>query len=428
MKWKIHREQPLSAIYDSSRPALYAPTGQATFPSMNVNIRQKSIKKRYGYETTVTGKSDMEIQLVANFQQVDGTVKCVFLDQEDVMVKETASGKTYSYRTPNYTTGTITSITSTTVEGNGTDWATAAIAAGDYFIMDDDHTSDEENDANWVKVASVTDLNTLVLASAYTKNGTAYKLRQIYSVPTNERWCYAVVHDKFVFSNGNENVQYWDGTTSKATALDSTNAVKARCMIPYANRLLLADHYISGTREPYTLSWSANGDPTKWASEDVTAGAVDFLETSGTLKGLGIVGAKLLVYREDSFVLGSRTGIDEAPIYFPTEKRGVGLLAPYSLAHFEGTNVFRGKDDFYMIVGENAEPIGGPIREIFDDQVDEEMARDIFVLWDSYRNRVLWFSQTLDYGQVAWVWDYKEDSWTTFKFAHVITGGGVGAI
>ena len=424
--WKKFREQPLTTVYDSTRPALYSPTGQATFPSMNVNVRQKSIKKRYGYETTVTGKSDMEIQIVANYQQADGTVKCCFLDGEDLMVKETASGKTYSYRTPNYTTGTIDSITGTTVEGDSTDWATAAIAAGDYFIMDDDHTTDVENDANWVKVASLTDLNTLELASAYTKNGTDYKLRQVYSVPTDERWVYTVAHDKFIFSNGNENVQYWDGTASKATALDSTNAVKARCLITYANRLIMADSYISATREPYTLSWSKEGDPTDWT--DPTAGSVDFIETHGILKGLGKVGSKLIVYRENSIVFGQRTGEAEIPIVFPTEKIGVGLLAPYSLMHVEGTNVFRGTDDFYMIVGDNPEPIGEPIREIFDDQVDEEMARNIFGIWDSYRNRVLWFSQTLDYGQVVWVWDYKEDSWATFKFHDVITGGGVGAI
>jgi len=74
-----------------------------------------------------------------------------------------------------------------------------------------------------------------------------------YTVPTNERWTWAVVGDKFCFTNGNVNVQYWTGTGSAAD-LNASVAVQARYCIEYANRLFIADY--GATRDPYGVAGS----------------------------------------------------------------------------------------------------------------------------------------------------------------------------
>lgn len=416
--------RPMEHLLDLSYPSLNFPPAKAEWPTKNVKIDSNRIKKRWGYSED--RDLEEEVQQIIIFQKYDRTRYTVYLTATNAAVRETGAGKTFSYITPTYTTGTISGIAGTTVTGSTTAWDTGSgnPEAGDYFIMDDDWTTDEEIDTHWETIASVTDDTHLELDNAYTINGTDYTVRKVYSVPTNERWQYAIVNDKLCFTNGNVNVQYWDGT-GNAADLDATNAKKARYCIEYAERLCLADLEVSGNRSPWTFQWSKNGDPTDWT--DSTAGRIDFLETEDFITGLGKVGNNIIVYKRNHIVIGSRTGDADNPFAFTDTRSGVGCVAPYSIIPAAGTNFFLGRDDFYFMNGTQAEPIGHPIRYKFFDIVSNKDVENVWGFNNVLEKELIWKASTDD-GNLWFVFDYKDKEWTVYEYTDNITGAGRGVV
>lgn len=405
--------RPLEHMYRMDYPSLHGPPSAADWPSMNVDVQKHSIRRRCGYEADRTLKATAIPYVTTKFTNRDGTIETLVLTGTDLLKRETASSKTFSYLTQSYVTGTISSITGTTVEGSGVDWVTAAIAADDEFIMTDDYVSDVEHDANWIPVASVTDSDTLELDSNYTYSGTAYRIRQLYSLPSGERWNYATVDYKFCFVNGNTNAQYYGGSGTAADLTTGDYAKKARYCIEYANRLVVADVEIASTREPWTVQYSKNGDPTDWT--DSTAGSFDLLESQDIIKGFARIGGNLIIFKDDSFHIAHRTGVSTVPIAIPVHKKGVGCYASWSIVHVEGTAMWLARDDFYMMNGDHPEPIGEYIWDKFNAIVSDEAKKDVFGFWNPTKNHVLWVADTIE-GQLVFVFDYKHKEWTTYRY------------
>ncbi len=415
--------RPLEHVLDASAPDLNVMHQFAVYPPLNVRLRRRSIQKRWGYSTTYRDLgAGKEVQAVGIYQLKNGTRNTMYLTNTDLCFKETASGKTWSYKTDTYTTGTVTDITGTTVTGNSTLWNTNA-AAGDFFIMDSDHTTNVEHDSDWVEIASITDDTHLELVSNYTKNGTGYKIRKVYTTPDNEVWFWVTIDDKFIFGNGNTNVQYWDGS-NYATDLDSTTAIKARYGIEFANRLVIAD--FGTTRDPVGIAWSKEGDPTDLTTDN-TAGEAQLLDTTGYITGLGKSYSTIIVYKRESIVFGHRSGDAFFPLLFPRFQEGVGCIAPRSIVPFVSFNAFLGRDDFYMIEGENITSIGEKVREKFFEITEQTEAENTRGFLNEDETQILWFVDTSD-GRVVFGWDYKRREWTVDKFADTITTLGTGAL
>ena len=420
--------RPLEHLYDLSSSAANQELQFAAFPSMNLILNQRSIGKRPGYTLDRTLASSEVPQIIAHYKTRSGNNFTLILTDSNIIKRETATGKTYRYLTPIYTTGTISSLNpaKTVVTGSVTDWinATGRPAAGDYFAIDADLTLDEEFNDAWTEIKSVDSDTQITLETAYAGTATsgAYRIRKVYSIPANERWTYAIVGDKFCFTNGNENVQYWDGAASTAANLDSTHAVKARYCLNYANRLVLADTYISGQREPWTLKWSKEGDPTNWI--DSTAGENDFIGSESYIMGMGKVASLIIVYKRNSIIIGARKGIATDPMTFPTERMGVGCIAPYSIVDALGTNFFLGNDDFYMMNGDYAESIGGKIRDKFFSLTSSTETERVWGGYSEQYKLIIWFATTDDYGQLAFAYDYRNKEWMTLDFYNTITGFG----
>ena len=354
---------------------------------------------------------------------------------------DAVSGGTWSYLTETYTGGTtgqaITNGT-TTVEFTDTSLiAIGVVAADDKFILDlaADHVIDKEpaTGSKWSNIASVTDADTLVLSAAYGGSPTTdeYKIRKVYTTPAGERWTWAIVNDKFCFTNGDTAVQYWDGT-GYASALNSVSANKARYCLNYADRLCLADLYFSEddgvttVRHPWTLRVSANLKPeTYLADGDTTSADYDFLGTDDVITGLGQVGDKIVVYKYNTLIFGNRTGNATAPLEFPTERRGMGCIAPYSIIPVSGTNVFLGSDNFYSLNGDIPEQFGDKIKDKFFDVVSETDRKRMWGKLLPGQRKILWITNTNSgEGQLAWVYDYGNKEWATWKFYQDITGLG----
>ena len=420
MRYKSYLIRPLQHGVDVGASDFNLPFPHGSWGSKNYRIFQSNPRKRWGYDTAdrtnLTG-----CQQVVLFKVTGGTRYTLYLMDGDIALKETAGSNTWSYKTDTYTTGTVTDITGTTVTGSGTAWDTN-VAADDQFVMDDDHSSAVEPDSSWEGIASVTDATHLELDNAYTKNGSTYKIRKVYTTPANERWWYAIVNDTFCFGNGDSHVQTWSGS-NYATDLDATNATKARYGIEFANRLVIADH--GSTRNPQGVAWSKNGDPTNWV--DATAGSATFLDTKDYITGLGKVGGNLIVYFRNGIRPGYKSGIATAPIQFSIYRGGIGSVAPYGLIEANGTNYFIGRKDFYEMVSDRPMPIGKGIRDKFFEVTGHSDVERSIGFPMTLINRVCWVCNTSE-GRLGFIYDYERKEWDISQWNNDIQGFGVGAI
>lgn len=431
--------RPLQQGLDLSVPSMHQGVGTMGWPIQNVAIDQRSIFKRSGYVEDRDLGANVDVQSIIFFVSSSGTTQTIFLTDTNAIKRESSY---WSYITQRLDyTAKIDSISNITVTLKaGETPSTDGVAASDFFILDDDYTAASEPQSAWEEISSAADGGpTITLKSAYTgtvgtwtgSEKTGY-VRRVYSVPDNERWTWAIVQDAsnndlLCFTNGDTHVQKYTGSGT-ATDLDATNATRARYCIEYANRLVLLDTYIDGSRRPFTLKYSKNGDPTNWT--DSSAGEVDLIETEEIGMGLGKVGSNLVVYKTDSLVFGHTTGDPVAPIAFGREVRGIGTPAPYSIVHALGTNVFIGRNGFYIIEGDRAIeiPSSEKIRYKFFDLVNPAEIKRCVGHTNFLKNEVRWFATDTDNQRRCFVWNYKYNEWYHHIYAHNFSCGGKGEI
>ena len=425
--------RPMQRGISTQHPSMNMDASFSGWPTKNVIVDEYSIKKRPGYHTADRNLgSGIGIQQIAIFPLKDGTRFTMYLTPTDLCQKETAGSNTWSYKTATYTTGLITGVSGTTVTGDAdVNWATGSpdLVAGDKFIVNSDHSASIEEDAQWATIASITDDTHLELTASYANATGAYKIRRVYSTPTNERWSYAIVDDQFFFGNGNTNLQAYSGSNYAAdgdTSATSMVAVKPRYMTVFAERLIIADY--GTTRDPLGLAWSGNGDPNTFnATDDTSAGAVAFLESSSPITGLGVVGTQLVVYKKEALIFGSRTGVSTEPLTFVKERPGIGCIAPYSIVPFLGNNAFIGREDFYILESNVPIPIGEPIRYKFFDIVGKTQAEKVWGYHNADDSTVSWFAATNE-GNFAFIWNYVTKEWTVAQYSDEISCAGRGAV
>lgn len=429
--YRIYPVHPLEHAMSTNNPAFYIPSSYSPL-ILNGKIDKSSFQKRWGY--TIDRTLDQAVHAIVLFTLTTGTRYTLYLTETDLCKKETATGKTYSYLTPTYTGGSIASMSGpkTVITGGGTSWATN-VAAGDKFIMNTDHTSDAEPDTDWATIQSVDSDTQITLTSAYTGATTSgnYKIRKVYSVPEDERWTWCIVKDKFCFTNGNVNVQYWDGAASTASSLDSTNAVKARYCMEYGNRLMLGDVYVSGIRQPLTIQWSMEDTPTNWT--DPTAGQLDLFETDDFLTGMGRVGPNMILYKSQSTWVYGRTGDAFNPFQKVLDRRGIGCIAPYSIVDYWGTNYFLGQDDFYFMnsdfpnkVGDNPDRHSLIMHKFFEDVSTTERKR-VWGMVNQEANEISWFANAST-GKFTYTYNTKHDEWYMSQYPDDLFAFGRGAV
>jgi hypothetical protein len=350
------------------------------------------------------------------------------------LIKDNATAGTMFFDTASLAIVSIATVTGgDDVSFTDTGLVVASVETGDKFVINEDHSFNKEPDTSWRDVLSVTDATNLVLSSAYSgATDGPFKIRKVYTTPDGERWVWTIVGDKFVFTNGNTNVQYWDGALGSAADLNTINASRARYCLSYADRLFLADLYFSDDggitviRHPWTLRWSAQGKPETYLLDgDTTSGDIDFLETEDVITGLGQVGNQIVVYKYSTLIFGNRTGVSTSPVEFPTTRRGLGCIAPYSIIPVAGTNVFLGNDNFYSLNGDIPEQFGDKIRDKFFDVVSESDRRRVWGRLLPVQKKIIWIANTNSGdGQLAFVYDPGNKEWATWKYYENITGIG----
>ena len=430
--------RPPDSGLDTSAPSLHLPANINAWPMKNVDIDRRSIMKPWGYNTADRTLNNPCLN-VGMYEMISGTRHTMYLTEADLCQRETAAGKTYSFKTDtgDYDDSVYSVFTDTVTLKAATVADTEDIVAGDFFVLDaDDLTADVELDSNWAEIESVTTAGGFhtVLTLTGTYPGTrgswggiaAWKdmiIRRVYTTPSDDWWSTAVVDDKFCFTNLNTSVQYWDGADYAEDLDAGLVAHKARFCKAYANRLVIADY--GSTRNPIGMAWSKEDDPTDWT--DSTAGTNTFLDSGNRIMGLSRVGQNLVVLREDSVVLAYQTGLPTAPIGFQKDKFGIGCRAPYSSVEFLGFCAFRGQDDFYMIEADQPISIGEKVRPIWEDIVEENEAKYTYGFAVPDYHKTFWRVNTTE-GKKDFVWDWKTRDWSIREFGDQMVSGGMGVI
>lgn len=426
MARKTIRLKPLANIYHLEQAGMNASPLTANWPSMNVMVSSNRIERRWDQELYRTFASGDVIQAIPPYRTNTGTQYTLVLTETDLVKLMGGSGETYQYLTDTYTTGAVTGITGAVITGNASClWNSSGLAAGDKFIVNADHSTAIEPDVNWGTILTVDSDTQITLAASYTGGTTSgsYKARKVHSVPVGERWQFASVNGKFCYVNGNVYGQYWDGTSTYSTNINTTYCNQARYCAAYANRLVIADvyHPDDSARNPWLVRWSKEGDPTDWT--DSTAGFNEFIDSEEPITGLGVAGTNLVVFKKNSYYLGYRTGESTSPLSFPSHMKGIGLYAPASIVSVAGTVAWMGLSDFYFLNGDTAESIGGPVRKKFFDMVADDELESVFGINNSRYNEVLWVANT-DAGQYAFVYNWVDKAWSTYNFSSNLTGLG----
>jgi hypothetical protein len=425
-----------AAIPEIHPPSLFLPFQyNSSTTAVNGRIHQGRYKKRWGFGNQISAVDTGIALNIINFTQKSGSNdKTFYLTPDDFcLISDAGSGFAYKTQAATYTTtAQVDSISSTTVifEGAAT-VSTDGVAAGDYFILDEDN-SGSDPDVSWRSIASVDSETQITLDTSYEKDvgSPAAKdatIRRIYSGPSAagnsyDLWSWCIVEDKLIFTCENDNTQYYDYTLSYATDLDSTNAVKAKFCIPYADRLILANCDSGGSQDPLLIKWSKNNDVTDWT--DPTAGEAQLLDSGEYITGLGILSGYLVVFKPNSIIFGSKTGIPTAPIAFPNEKRGIGAFAPYSIVHADGKIFFMSRTNFYVLDGFEVKPIGNPIKDEIYDNYSQTEIKGFRGFHSPDTNEIWWF-----YGREHWVYayDYAQNLWNFYQMDDTVGhhhGGG----
>jgi hypothetical protein len=425
-------EHGIAAQYPSvGIPGTFAPA------TKNVRVLRNSIRKRWGYTKDRDLGANVDIQGVALYQKQDGTRSTIILTDTDICKREPATGKTFSYLTPIYSTGTTTSVSGTSVTGNGTLWS-ANVSAGDKFILDADHTSDEEPDASWRTISTVNSDTSLTLSASYSGGASGdYRIRKLYSVPSGERWQFCWVGkasgNYFVAVNGSENAQYWDGDAATMATIDATYGQNARYCRSFGDRLILADkndETNTYTRNPFLIGWSTISNPVDLDySDDSSAGRKSFTETGDFITGLGVAGSTLAVFKRDGVHLGYSTDDATWPFNFPVFRPGVGCIAPYSIVEAMGTCFWLGENDFYRLEGDQAIAMGeNAIYKIYD-VINATEAQNCWGFVNQLEHEILWAaSSSGGTAQYVFSYDYKYNEWNMGELADYISAGGIGDI
>lgn len=212
-----------------------------------------------------------------------------------------------------------------------------------------------------------------------------------YSTSDGERWVFSEYGDIIAGFNFTDAPQYI-GKTADTRFADLTTLVKARHSAVVRDFLVVGNTFdaLDGP-VPYRVRWSAYGNPFDWNFSQQTM--ADFQDIFNGGKVMGIVGGEAgWILLERSIVKMTFIG---APLVFQFDElpsaMGKGCSAAESVISVEGRTFFLSVDGFYVLQGDQINPIGdGQVNRYFLDNVDDSKYKYMTVASDPSKKLVYW--------------------------------------
>lgn len=191
------------------------------------------------------------------------------------------------------------------------------------------------------------------------------------------RWGNCVGEDKFFFSNGRDQIAYWDGDGSHSFDLISsvagfegysagTLAPTARYLEYFNDRIIAGYVEEGGTILANRIRWSQSADFRKWdETKQLGAGFLDLNEEGAeVVRGIRALGERCVIYKAHSIGDLTPTGTLSPTHIHNVRVRNIGLGGPYTVGNSGQAHFFLGNDqNVWMWDGSTPTPVGDPIHE-----------------------------------------------------------------
>ncbi len=265
-----------------------------------------------------------------------------------------------------------------------------------------------ESGARTVLVATLDDLYEEV-AGVWNSIGT-----NIFTGATGDHFTARVILDKFYISNGIDVIRSWDGSAGSTTTL--TKAPACRAIEEFADRLIAAHIVLSGTF-PYRVQWSINGNPDTWTGTG--SGSSDMILTPGWIYNMRRLRAdQLIIYKEDSIIVGTRTGVATEPIAFNQKAADIGIAGYRAIDGVRNRHYFLGQDlNVYEFRGVEPVAIGDDIVRELQTVIDSGLIHHSIVRVNPFRSEVYVAGIAINKSQLSRVYCYNwdEKAWSTWE-------------
>lgn len=231
----------------------------------------------------------------------------------------------------------------------------------------------------------------------------------------SNRWSSCSYGDWFIFTNGVDAIQKWDGNiANKAVALSGTS-LRPQLVITFGAHLVCAADAadVDGAVGLKKFSWSAVGDPTDFTSP--TSGSGYVYEGSGGIQSIAtLTRDTIAVYKSDSVHLVEYVA---APMYFSfrTSMSGIGVYARNGVAQVGNTHIVLTNNGLRSFDGASPTPFGPELEPVLSQYYPNDNAEFAQLVHDTYANKLWIFLPSAGddwHFTAAFMYSFKDQSWS----------------
>jgi len=177
------------------------------------------------------------------------------------------------------------------------------------------------------------------------------------------------------WSQGVDNIRQWDGASFSALVTSGQDHA-AKALIAFADRIVSIRPFFGGIDHQTQIRWPVSGNVNNW--NGVGSGALEIIETSQDplVTGFVLADRAFLAKRREVIEL-IWTGTDSPVFGTQPRIRGMGVLAPHSVALAEQVAFWLGPDDIYMFDGSTMTAVGDRVYNTIVELIDYNQLDDI---------------------------------------------------
>lgn len=234
---------------------------------------------------------------------------------------------------------------------------------------------------------------------------------EVYTGDQYKRFSIANTQGIAAWSQGVDNIRQWDGATYTDLITSGTNHA-ARALLAFADRIVSVRPFFGGADHPTQIRWCINGDVNDWAGTG--SGALEIIETSQDPLVTGFVlGDRAYLAKRRELIELVSTGSLSPVFGTVTRVRGMGVLAPHSVALAEQVAFWLGPDDIYMWDGSTLTAIGERVYNTITSLIDfnnlDNIQGVVYTPDSQYWLVVPPYIFVYDYRRDTWYWDDAQD-------------------